>query len=202
MDHFIDKAITSTRLRRHGLKKHMGVFSHTTPAERLALYQIAKCLPAGARALEIGSHIGSSALFICAGLEYGGGHLFCVDTWMNQTMPDGEKDTFWEFQNNTKPYAPIITAVRKFSYDLTRQDIGGPLDFAFIDGDHSEIAVRRDFELIAPWVKPSGIIALHDVSAAFPGVNIVLGEALASGVWKMIKLVGCLGVIQKVTVEV
>jgi predicted O-methyltransferase YrrM len=193
----VDDAVTTLRLRRHGLHRHMRVFSHSAPVERLALFQLAKLLPPGARALEIGSHIGSSALFICAGLEHGGGHLVCVDTWMNQTMPDGEKDTFAEFNANTEPYAHMITVVRKFSHELTSQDIGGPLDLVFIDGDHSEAGVRTDFRLIAPWVKPGGLIAFHDLIPDFPGVNIVVGEALASGDWQLARLVGSLGTIRK-----
>lgn len=141
----VNDAMITLRLRRHGLHRHMRIFSHSAPIERLALFQTAKLLPPGARALEIGSHVGSSALFICAGLKHGGGHLVCVDTWMNETMPDGEMDTFSAFKGNTRAYAHMISTVRKFSRDLTPEDIGGPLDFAFIDGDHAETAVRADF---------------------------------------------------------
>jgi len=190
-------AVTTLRLRRHGLHQHMRVFSHSAPAERLALFQLAKQLPPKARALEIGSHVGSSALFICAGLEKVGGHLVCVDTWMNQTMPDGERDTFAEFQRNSKRYAHLITMVRKFSYELTPQDIGGDLDLVFIDGDHSETGVRTDFNLIAPWVKSGGAIAFHDLIPNFPGVHIVVGEALSSGEWYLESVVSSLAIIRK-----
>lgn len=194
----VDDVLTIIRVRRHGLKRHMRIFSHSAPVERLALFQIAKLMPPGARALEIGSHIGSSALFICAGLTHGGGHLVCVDTWMNQTMPDGEQDTLEQFRSNTNAYSKMITIVRKFSHELTPREIGGPLDFVFIDGDHSEIAVRTDFCLIAPWVKCGGLIAFHDLIPDFPGVNKVVGEALASGEWQLVRLTGSLGVIRKV----
>lgn len=40
---------------------------------------------------------------------------------------------------------------------------GAPLDFLFIDGDHSYEGVRRDFELYAPLVHPGGLIAFHDI---------------------------------------
>ena len=43
--------------------------------------------------------------------------------------------------------------------------LGGPLDFLFIDGDHSYAGVRRDFELYAPLVRTGGLIALHDINA-------------------------------------
>jgi predicted O-methyltransferase YrrM len=174
------------------------VFSHTSYAERLALFQMAKALPQCARALEIGSHVGSSALFICAGLERGSGHLVCVDTWMNQTMPEGAKNTFDEFQANTRVFAHMITPVRKLSQELTEADVGGPLDFVLIDADHAEAAVRADFRLVAPWVKVGGLVSFHDVNHVSPGVGIVVGEALASGEWQLAGLVGTLGVITRI----
>ncbi len=39
----------------------------------------------------------------------------------------------------------------------------GSLDLLFIDGDHSDASVRRDYELYAPLVRPGGIVALHDI---------------------------------------
>ncbi len=41
---------------------------------------------------------------------------------------------------------------------------GRPVDFLFLDGDHRYEAVRRDFELYAPLVRPGGLVAFHDVS--------------------------------------
>ena len=194
----LTRLVDALRLRLRGLGRHMRVFSHTTIAERLALYELARSLPAGARALEIGSHIGSSALFVCAGLSHGGGSLTCVDTWMNETMPDGAMDTFAEFSANTHEFAQMITPIRKYSSALTAEDIGGPLDLALIDGDHSEAAVREDLAIIGPWIKPGGYIAFHDLRSLFPGVHIVLGEALASRDWEIVSLHDSLGVLRRV----
>jgi predicted O-methyltransferase YrrM len=41
---------------------------------------------------------------------------------------------------------------------------GRPIDYLFIDGDHRYEAVRRDFELFTPLVRPGGIVAFHDIS--------------------------------------
>lgn len=38
-----------------------------------------------------------------------------------------------------------------------------PVDFLFIDADHTYEGVRRDFEMYAPLVRPGGLIALHDI---------------------------------------
>lgn len=195
----LEYLVDELKIHRHGIRRHMSVFSHSSRSERLALFQLASTLPPNSRALEIGSHIGSSALFICAGLARVGGHLVCVDTWMNDTMPDGAKDTFAEFQANTAAYRSMITQVRKSSGAITDAEIGGPLDFVFIDGDHAEAAVRGDFRRVAPWVKVGGYIAFHDLDPLFPGVSIVFGEALASGSWQIERIVRSLGVIRRVS---
>lgn len=40
---------------------------------------------------------------------------------------------------------------------------GEPVDFLFIDGDHSYDGVRQDFNMYAPMVKAGGLIAFHDI---------------------------------------
>jgi hypothetical protein len=117
---------------------------------------------------------------------------------MNDAMSEGSRDTFSAFQRNTQDYTSDITAIRKHSSELTLEDIGGPLDLAFIDGDHSEEGVRADFVKVQKFVKEGGIIALHDVRDGFPGVHVVLGEALASGDWKLLDLTDSLASIVRV----
>lgn len=46
---------------------------------------------------------------------------------------------------------------------VRRQLNGNPVDFLFIDGDHSYEGVRADFHLYAPFVRPGGIVAFHDI---------------------------------------
>lgn len=49
---------------------------------------------------------------------------------------------------------------------------GRPVDFLFIDGDHSREGVWADFELYSPLVRPGGIVAFHDVSEnTYPAVQ-------------------------------
>lgn len=41
--------------------------------------------------------------------------------------------------------------------------LGGPVDFLFIDGDHSAVGVREDYEMYNDLVRPGGLIAFHDI---------------------------------------
>ena len=157
--------------------------SYTKQHELNTLYKLASYCPQGAKAVEIGSHLGASACYIAAGLARVQGHLFCVDTWNNETVPEGEQDTFGFFSNNTRQINNAITAIRKRSEELNPAEVETPLSFAFIDADHSYAAVRTDFVKISQWIHPGGVVAFHDSSSIFPGVPKVIGEALASGEW-------------------
>ena len=45
-----------------------------------------------------------------------------------------------------------------------RQWLGGrQLDFLFIDGDHSRAGVAADYQGYAPFVRPGGLVAFHDI---------------------------------------
>lgn len=160
------------------------IFTYTSKHELRTLYELASTCPQDAVALEIGSHLGASSCYIAAGLKQKNGHLFCVDTWNNETMPEGEQNTFAEFQKNTNGVKQQITPVRKRSEDVNACDINVPLDFVFIDGDHSYKAVKNDYEKISPWIVGGGILAFHDC-IYFEGVSRIIGEALASGAWQV-----------------
>ncbi len=41
---------------------------------------------------------------------------------------------------------------------------GKPLDYLFIDGDHTYEGVKRDFEMYSPLVRGGGMIAFHDIA--------------------------------------
>jgi len=52
--------------------------------------------------------------------------------------------------------------------------VGGALDFAFIDGDHTYDGVRQDFFMYGPLVRAGGLIAFHDIleRPAFPDIEV------------------------------
>lgn len=182
--------LLGTSLRRRqladaGLGSAMQIPTHMSQAELDVLYDLAAGLSDGAHVLEIGSYVGASATRLAAGLSLVEGHLYCVDTWANETMPEGERDTFAEFQRNTAAASARITMVRKRSDELTASEIALPLDFAFIDADHSYPAVRADFALARDRLKDGGMIAFHDCTY-FEAVSRVLGEVLATGEWQLL----------------
>jgi predicted O-methyltransferase YrrM len=151
-------------------------------AELRVLYYLARTCRQDATILEIGSYLGASTCYLAAGAAKINGRIVCVDTWMNETMPEGRRDTYAEFLKNTAGASQLIVPVRKRSDELTQADIPNPLDLVFIDGDHTYQGVKGDFERILPWLGPSAVVAFHD-ALWFEGVSCVIGEALITGTW-------------------
>jgi predicted O-methyltransferase YrrM len=177
-----DSASVSRALRVAGVPQAHSIPTYTRPSELKALYDLARSLPKGAAALEIGSYLGASACYLAAGLSHVGGKLYCVDTWQNQTMPDGERDTLCEFENNTRPIRSHIHIIRKRTDQLTRQDVPPDLELIFIDGDHSYDAVKSDFYHVSPWLSRTGVVAFHD-AYYWKDVARLIGQAVATGDW-------------------
>jgi predicted O-methyltransferase YrrM len=164
-------------LRRAGFDPDRRIVSYTSPEELAVLHTLAAGCAEGARALEIGSHLGASAVYLAAGLGQRHGHLYCVDTWNNDAMADGAGDTYADFCATTRGITNI-TAIRKMSTALEPGDLPLPLHLVFIDADHSYAAVKADFEHIEAWLTDDAIVAFHDTLAA-KGVTRFVGEIMA-----------------------
>lgn len=173
---YIDSQLQRSQLRGSRIKTHM------TRNELCALYELASVCPPGATAMEIGSYHGASTCYLGTGLKQIGGRLICVDTWENETMPEGLQDTYGLFERNTIGLGGVICVRRKRSQELTESDIPAPLDLVFLDGDHSYRSVRFDVNTVAAALKDKGIFAFHDVKW-FQGVSRVVGELLSTGEW-------------------
>lgn len=176
-------AVWKWRLRRFS-DPSKNIVTWTTRAELRQLYRLAVSCPAGATAVELGSYLGASTVFLAAGLKRINGRLICVDTWNNETMPEGERDTYDEFQQNVRRFRDHIVPIRKRSSEVSFADVGDSVEFVFIDGDHSYSALRCDFECVEPMLTARAIVGFHDSTYdEFPGVSRFIGESLASGQW-------------------
>lgn len=51
----------------------------------------------------------------------------------------------------------------EFLERVKRELAGRPVDFLFIDGDHTEVGVEQDHRAFGPLVRPGGLIAFHDI---------------------------------------
>lgn len=167
-------------LRQMGLRGDIRTWTSTR--ELAKLYELAAACPQGGNIVEIGSYLGASTSYLAAGGAQKGVHLTCLDTWQNETIPEGERDTFPEFERNIAGARKMITIIRKRSAELTLEELRLPIHLAFLDADHSYESTKADAAAVLPLMALEGIVAFHDV-VTFPGVAKALGEILIQGEW-------------------
>jgi predicted O-methyltransferase YrrM len=141
------------------------------------LYHLAKSLPPSARAVEIGSWMGKSTIWISKGLQEisSESRLFAIDPHTGSEEHQSDKKAVWtfpKFEQNIKN-----AGVGSFVIPLTMTSEEGAnhveelLDFAFIDGAHDYESVKNDFETWFPKMKVGAVMAFHDSFVGWPGVQ-------------------------------
>jgi predicted O-methyltransferase YrrM len=154
----------------------------TRAEEAVALARLAHGLAPDAVIVEIGSFFGSGAVLLAgacklrgSGKVPGEAKVHCVDPF------DGSGDAF-----SVPHYSAIIanygTRPLRELFDENIRDAGlsewvvthqgraeavaaewsTPIDLLFLDGDQSPVGARSAFEAWAPWLRPGGMIALHN----------------------------------------
>jgi cephalosporin hydroxylase len=106
------------------------------------------------------------------------------------------------FHSFTKRRQKLVL-IQKDSHDpATREQVvtvlrGRPVDFLFIDGDHTYDGVKQDFEMYAPLVASGGLIALHDIVPNTPDtsgdVPVFWNELKHRGGYEMRELIDVIG---------
>jgi radical SAM superfamily enzyme YgiQ (UPF0313 family) len=152
------------------------IYTHLTNEEKTFLKHIASKVPRDGVILEVGSYLGASACFLALGCQKKCGKVFCVDTWQNEAMSEGERDTYEEFMENIKPYKDIITPLRGKSAEVAKK-FDKKINLIFIDGDHSYKGVKADVDGWFPKLDKNAIVIFHDINWA-EGVQRVVAEVV------------------------
>ena len=159
----------------HELSMAFSIQSHLTVTERIMLYKLSKKKPVIA---EIGSYIGASACcFGAAYKETKGKRIICIDTWNNDAMTEGNRDTWIEFKSNISDFIDYVIPVRGYSIDVVDEvrKISPDFDLLFIDGDHSYESVKADWEAYKEFLRIDSIVIFHDYGWA-EGVKRVVHD--------------------------
>lgn len=154
-------ALLTNLPQAYGLEKILAVPTHMTFSERMLLKKLSEQIVPGGVIVEIGSYVGASSCFLAEGGSKQSAHLFCIDTWQNEGMSEGPRDTFKDFQQNTRAYQTMITPLRGKSIQVVT-GFSQQIDLLFIDGDHSYKGCREDIEAWLPKMKDGGIVIFHD----------------------------------------
>ena len=163
--------------------------TYTSMEERLALARLAGSVEGGGRIVELGAYLGASTCCVLAGSYESEAEVVAIDTWQNDAMSEGHRDTYAEFCRNTAPGSNRLRPIRKRVAEVDAEEVG-PAGLIFIDGDHSYDGTTIDFRFAREVCREGGVIAFHDVnSRKHHGPARVIGEALATGDWVPVGLV-------------
>ncbi|HEY6294130.1 MAG TPA: class I SAM-dependent methyltransferase [Streptosporangiaceae bacterium] len=186
-------------------------------AEGRALFDAAAAYAARGPVLEIGSYCGKSTIYLAAAASAAGQVVVTVDHHRGSE----EHQPGWEYHDpglvdpvtgrlDTLPILRATLAAAGLedhvvvvvgrSVDVARL-WGTLLGLVFIDGGHTEQAAFTDYESWAPWVAPSGALAIHDV---FPdpadggqAPHLIYRRALASGAFTEVRAEGSLRLLER-----
>jgi predicted O-methyltransferase YrrM len=145
--------------------QHYGFWMQQHPDEFWGLVEAVSSIGAK-RILEIGVNHGGSTVF-----------------WDHLVGPDGlvvALDKYGFTGNYMSMFRPeFCTYLPKSNLQLLAEDSHLPetvgkiqqlfpdgIDFLFIDGDHSYLGVKTDYENYSPLVRPGGLVAFHDTLMA------------------------------------
>lgn len=132
---------------------------------RWMLYAAVRLLRPGV-VVEVGSARGlSTCTLALACRQNGTGKVYAIDP--NTPNDWSELETGgnnYDFLRDRVQYyglQPWCELLRMTSADAARK-WNQPIDFLFIDGDHSYDGVKHDFEAFSPWLTDGALVAFHD----------------------------------------
>jgi cephalosporin hydroxylase len=144
------------------------------PDELIRFFEVVSALQAK-NVMEIGTYNGGTLFMTCRVCDPGA-TIISVDTSGGKLGHGYVLPRKFVYKRFTKK-SQKLHLLRKDSHDPKTSDLvqsllgGVPLDFLFIDGDHTYDGVRADFEMYAPLVRKGGIIAFHDIVKHPPQVE-------------------------------
>jgi len=119
--------------------------------------------------VELGTQAGVSYFCFCQAAAEQGVELraHAVDTFRGDAHTAGYDERIWNevSAHNAAHYAGFSTLHRMLFEEAAPLFAPESIDLLHIDGYHTYEAVRADFELWWPRVRPGGLVLLHDVAA-------------------------------------
>jgi len=173
--------ITSEHYEREQLMSNSEIDqipTHLTQDEKNMLQELASTTN-GSIFVELGSYLGASSCYIASGIESAGktAKLFCVDTWKNEGMAEGNRDTYEDFLKNTAKFQDVIVPLRGKSEDIAKY-FNAEIDFLFIDAGHDYENVRTDVLAWFPKLRAGAQVIFHDIGWAEGVQRVVLEHVL------------------------
>lgn len=115
--------------------------------------------------VEIGCLEGFSSTVILNGSKL---RLTSIDPLIADSMEPSLKANEDRLRRNMAEFGDRWLLLKDYSHNVSKIWVEA-LDFLFIDGDHTYPAVCRDYDEWVPFLKPGGILAIHDSRMGRPG---------------------------------
>ena len=148
-------------------------------AEGVLLYKMAKKYCIKGFAVEIGSYCGKSACYIGQACKENETHLMTIDHHRGSEEQQFGEEYFdpeeYDYKNNRVDTLPtLLRNITKFELgdhvkavvddsESASKKIKSEIDFLFIDGSHTFISARRDYESWKDKIRTGGILTIHDI---------------------------------------
>jgi MoaA/NifB/PqqE/SkfB family radical SAM enzyme/glycosyltransferase involved in cell wall biosynthesis/predicted O-methyltransferase YrrM len=134
-----------------------------TAEEKATLFDLAR-KTRGISFVEIGSYVGASASLLALAFASmsSSAKVYCVDTWNNEGMSEGVRDTYGEFLQNTRELADYLIPLRGASGDIASR-FHGQADFLFINGEHLYEGLATYIVSWFPKLRPGSVVVFHDI---------------------------------------
>ena len=185
--------------------------------EGRCLYEMALKACSLGPCLEIGSYCGKSTLYLAAACREKSSILFSIDhhrgseeqqpgeEYFDPELFDtqaGRVDTFGRFRatiENAEIEDTVVPIVCRS--DVAARSWATPLSLVFIDGGHAFETVFTDYNAWAGHIISGGFLLVHDIFAdpaqGGQAPYHVYNLAIASGLFREVKMVKTLGVLQR-----
>lgn len=188
----------------------------TRGPEAEALIRAAYELPDQSHIVEIGSFLGSGAILLAGARKLRrSGKVHCVDPF----DASGDVVSIGEYQRILTEHVRV-PQIEAFHGNLRRAGLTNwiqvhqgqaetiaakwetPVDMIFMDGDQSEEGVRRAFESWRNWLKPGGVLALHnsnprEYAPGHEGHFVLRERLLAGSEFKMVEEAGSISFFRR-----
>ena len=144
--------------------------------------EVVRTFPSGSKFVEVGVYKGKSSFFLGVEIVNSKKDIFCycVDryTWDEDATYKGYLTKFNE-QIGLRGLEGVLFPQCGYSVEVANRFPDESFDFIFIDADHEYESVLSDLCAWFPKLKPGGIIAGHDWSPEFLGVEKAVKEFFA-----------------------
>lgn len=131
--------------------------TQTTPAERDVL---ASFLPGAKRIVEIGVFEGLTTRALAERAD-SDAVIYGIDPFFSGRLGISWGERIARAYNRRELASGRVRFINKLSTEVD-DDVPTPVDFVFVDGDHSLAGIKADWSYWTERLRPGGIIGLHD----------------------------------------